>query len=526
LNGFRIGGYISYDSFWMPTIIATQDVRGRIQDEAGVWYYPHRPVGNVKIDLFRTGTNSIVASTVSDEDGFFEFEGAFPPDKYILSGSAPDKYLVLNADDGVTANDAALLNRWIIDRTLQPYSEPHNPKWLKKTMMYIAANVDENVHPTDPLHFFNIDARDVQQIMNATVRNFQFPRNISLGTSTYQTGSFYRELLDGTGALARVDDWKFSIDTIDLSSHVENHHMFAVMMGDADLSYYPQGGHAEDLLKKSQAKTVKNPTLTQFDTIFVNSRDQFINYPILAKQDGEIGAFQMMLQMPANLEVLNINSNGRHDMRLMHNIIGDQVYFSFITSSSKPIHFKKGDVVANIVLKVNRPTARTMRDIPNTIAFDPIAYGAFDGRQRNVTERFHVALPMIVIDNTLSITVLDSIIGEEEVIDTVAQGAEGSITIQGAEIQTSKIINVIPNPMSDRADVTYSLVEDAIVTLKLINLLGVEIKTIINAEHQDIGIFRQGMNVYDIPSGVYILRLETISRGRREVSIEKIIVNR
>jgi hypothetical protein len=133
---------------------------------------------------------------------------------------------------------------------------------------------------------------------------------------------------------------------------------------------------------------------------------------------------------------------------------------------------------------------------------------------------------MVVIDNTLDITILDSIIGEEEIIvDTIGQGGE-SIAAQPSDIQTSKILNVIPNPMSDRADVTYSIAEPSIVTLKLFNLLGVEVRTLISGESQDVGIFRERLSAEGIPSGVYILRLETVSRGRRETAIEKIVVNR
>ncbi|MCL2028029.1 MAG: hypothetical protein FWG79_06015, partial [Bacteroidales bacterium] len=528
MNGFRIEGYVSYDSFWMPTIIAVQDDLGRIQDEKGVWYYPHRPVGGVKIDLLRISTQSVVATTVSQSDGYFNFEGAYPPDQYVLVGTAPEKYIVLNADGGVTANDAALLNRWIVDRPSMPYVEEQNPMWTKKTMMYLASNVDENT--ILPVHYFGINANDVQQIMNATVRNFQFPRNVPLGGGVdYSTGSFFSELLDGTGALAPVDDWKFSLDTIDLTAHITEHHMYAVMMGDADLSYYPIGGHAEDVMSKAKSSSSaapKNPTFDLFDTIFVNSRDQFINYPVLAKQDGELGAMQLWLNMPSDVEILNVTPGGRTDMRLAQNILGNDVFFSWITNSSKPIEFKKGDVIANLVMKVNRPSARVMRQIPDKITFTPVGYGAYDGNQRNVTEQFEVALPIIVVDNTLAITVLDSIIDDEEIYDTTSNAVEGTITVNGAEVQTSKIINVIPNPMSDRADVTYSLVEESIVTLKLLNLLGVEVKTIINAEHQDVGIFRQGMSADDIPSGVYILRLETISKGKRNIAIEKIVVNK
>jgi hypothetical protein len=354
-----------------------------------------------------------------------------------------------------------------------PFREVDNPVPTQRTMMYLAGNVNEDMFY--PYDFFGIDGADVAQILNATVGNFIFQRIVNIGAGTYITGRFFNTLADGQGTVVPVDEWKFSNDTI-----------------------------------------------------FVNRRDQFINLPIIAMQDGEVGAFQMILNMPSEVEVLNVTPGAsvRRDMNLVQNIRGDEIRFSWITNSSQPISFKKGDVVANLVMKINRPSARAMRRIPESITFDPVGYGVWDGRHRQITDRFRVALPMVVIDNTLDITILDSIIGEEEiVVDTVGQGGE-SIAAQPSDIQTSKILNVIPNPMSDRADVTYSIAEPSIVTLRLFNLLGVEVKTLISGESQDVGIFRERLNAEGIPSGVYILRLETVSRGRREIAIEKIVVNR
>jgi hypothetical protein len=138
-----------------------------------------------------------------------------------------------------------------------------------------------------------------------------------------------------------------------------------------------------------------------------------------------------------------------------------------------------------------------------------------------------LALPHIVIDNDMPITVLDSIIGQEEQgVDTTNPNVEVVTIAPNTDVQSSKIINVIPNPMVDRADVAYSIADEAIVTLKLYNLLGVEILVLIGGERREVGIFRQNLAALDLPNGVYVLRLETVSRSRKDISIEKVIVNR
>jgi hypothetical protein len=168
-----------------------------------------------------------------------------------------------------------------------------------------------------------------------------------------------------------------------------------------------------------------------------------------------------------------------------------------------------------------------MKRIPEQITFQPQYYGAWNGSLQYVTDDFRVALPTIVIDNDLPITIIDSIVEfDGTVTDTVSRPDSDPIMNNPLDIHTSKIINVIPNPMSDRADVTYSIVEPSVVTMKLINLLGVEVKTMMSEQYQDVGIFRHRIVADGLPNGVYILRLETISRGRREIAIEKVVVNR
>jgi hypothetical protein len=261
-----------------------------------------------------------------------------------------------------------------------------------------------------------------------------------------------------------------------------------------------------------------------FDTIFVNSKDEFINYPIIAKQDGKLLGFQLWMNMPSDVEALRVNpTNSR--IRMAQNLIGDEVLISWITTNNEPIVYKKGDVIMNIVMKVTRP--KNIKQISSKITFDKVVYQTTNEHLK-IDRNFQIALPIIAIDNSMPITVLDSIIGyDDEVIDTTKSTAESLTVVPAQDIRNSKIINVIPNPMVDRADVTYSIADDeTVVTMRLFNLLGVEVKMLINGERMPIGIFRQRLVADGVPEGVYILRLETVSKGKMETSIEKVVVIR
>jgi len=507
-TGFRIGGFISYDRFWSP----------------GESLQYHRPIGHVIVDLVRVSTGDTVARTVSDTFGFFEFEGLFPRDIYVLKGSAPDKHIIVGADEAVNAADAQRLGDWIVNRDDMPYRIPGQPHWTERTMMYIAANVNQDRFA--PYDFFGLDAADLQQIEDAIVGVFHFPRLVDIGgIIPYATGSFFRTLTDGTRV--PVPDWQFSNDTIDLEEHIDTFQMMGVMTGDVDLNYFPRGQHEIDLLRRRVAE--RSPSFESFDTIFVNRRDRFINIPIIALQDGEVGAMQLHIDnLPSNIEMLNITPQ-LQNMRLRHNIRNDDIRMMWITHDARPITFRKGDVIANLVMKVNAGTARAMRNIPSQFTLNPRFYGAWDGSGNRITDEFRIGLPVIAIDNDLCIIILDSIIGDLPEDEFIADGGtdDGGIhLIHDGDIQSSHIINIIPNPMVDYATVTYSISEEAFVTMRLFNLLGVEIRTLMTNVRQDVGIFRQQVSAAGLPNGVYILHLETTTATRRDVSIEKIIVNR
>jgi hypothetical protein len=356
--------------------------------------------------------------------------------------------------------------------------------------------------------------------MSATIQSFRFPVNIDINGVNYPTGLFYTVR---DGEFAPVDAWKFSNDTIYLEAHMDNFQMMGVMVGDVDLSYYPMGEHDEDLLRRRIGTQQRSPSFESYDTIFVNRRDRFINIPIIALQDGDVRAMQLHINnLPPNVEVLNITPALRN-MNLVHNIRSNELFLTWISSDARAMSFRRGDVVANLVMKVNAGTERAMRNIPGHFTFEPRGYGAWDGTGQNITHEFRVGLPVIAIDNSLCLIILDSIIGDPPQDEFIADGgmeedSNNNLILDG-DVQTSHILNIIPNPMVDYATVTYSISEEALVTMRLFNLLGIEIRTLMNSVHQDVGVFRQQISSAGLPNGVYILHLETETANRRSVSI-------
>src|SRR5205085_7921016 len=65
-----------------------------------------------------------------------------------------------------------------------------------------------------------------------------------------------------------------------------------------------------------------------------------------------------------------------------------------------------------------------------------------------------------------------------------------------------------PNPFNPTTTIRYSLPERVKVTLKVMNLLGEEVKRLIDGEFKDAGTYEVEFSEQGLPSGTYVYRLE------------------
>ncbi|MGA2624127.1 MAG: T9SS type A sorting domain-containing protein [Bacteroidota bacterium] len=84
-----------------------------------------------------------------------------------------------------------------------------------------------------------------------------------------------------------------------------------------------------------------------------------------------------------------------------------------------------------------------------------------------------------------------------------------------------------PNPFNPTSTISYSLPQKSFVTLKLCDLLGREVRTLVNGE-QEPGNYSRIVDASDLPSGVYFYRLQagnpSASSGRRFTDIKKMVL--
>lgn len=76
-------------------------------------------------------------------------------------------------------------------------------------------------------------------------------------------------------------------------------------------------------------------------------------------------------------------------------------------------------------------------------------------------------------------------------------------------------IKAYPNPFNARATFSYTLSEQAEVTLEIYDILGRRVETLIN-QTQPAGVYRTVWNAGDVSSGIYFYRLTAGEYGRAE----------
>lgn len=76
-----------------------------------------------------------------------------------------------------------------------------------------------------------------------------------------------------------------------------------------------------------------------------------------------------------------------------------------------------------------------------------------------------------------------------------------------------KLYNNYPNPFNPSTQISYSLAEDADVTLKVYDMLGIEVLVLLNVT-QPAGNYKINFNGENLASGIYVYRVVAGKNGR------------
>ncbi len=134
---------------------------------------------------------------------------------------------------------------------------------------------------------------------------------------------------------------------------------------------------------------------------------------------------------------------------------------------------------------IARTTSNSYSDLEvflNPIFEDEVSY-----RVRAVDKTNHISLPSNVV------IIEDAVIKKKNIVTS--------------SVDKYELNNAYPNPFNPSTKISYSLKEEGLVTLKVYDILGKEIATLVN-ENKPAGIYEAEFNASQLPSGMYIYKIQ------------------
>jgi hypothetical protein len=87
-------------------------------------------------------------------------------------------------------------------------------------------------------------------------------------------------------------------------------------------------------------------------------------------------------------------------------------------------------------------------------------------------------------------------------------GRLGKTTSQNISNSEYQLFDNYPNPFNPSTKITYSIKEEGLVTLKVYDILGKEIATLVD-ENKPAGNYEAEFNASQLPSGMYIYKIQS-----------------
>jgi hypothetical protein len=100
-----------------------------------------------------------------------------------------------------------------------------------------------------------------------------------------------------------------------------------------------------------------------------------------------------------------------------------------------------------------------------------------------------------------------------QIVGIITDEASTSIEVKFNLKMNFKLYQNFPNPFNPNTSINWQIPESSFVTLKVFDILGNEVSTLVN-EQKDAGIYNNQFSTinYQLPSGIYIFRLDALSK--------------
>lgn len=99
-------------------------------------------------------------------------------------------------------------------------------------------------------------------------------------------------------------------------------------------------------------------------------------------------------------------------------------------------------------------------------------------------------------------------IGSYSVVDNVSFGPVTAVESEDNLIRAFALNQNYPNPFNPATDISYAIPKESNVSLKVYNILGMEVATLVN-RREAAGSYKVNFNASNLPSGIYLAKLNS-----------------
>ena len=282
------------------------------------------------------------------------------------------------------------------------------------------------------------------------------------------------------------------------------------------LAYFPFNGNAEDESGNGNHGSVVGATLTEdrfgndSNTYSFNGIDNYIAYPTLwSSSPTALTMAAWFNKVPTQVEgkILYHGVNGEFQMSVIDTTAFAAVhlpsnwYFSYANISPSTWHFLVGvwEKGASLLLYLDGKMIDSV-DVPDEFLLDVgSGYIPSIGSYTQTGGAYFEGMidDIRVYDRALTINEIDSLFNE------------GTTSVEeiGSTIPNEfKLTQNYPNPFNPSTNIEYSLPEASFVQLKVYDVLGNEVATLVN-EEQSAGTYRADFIAENLASGFYVAQL-------------------
>ena len=228
-------------------------------------------------------------------------------------------------------------------------------------------------------------------------------------------------------------------------------------------------------------------SLTYGDVIMVKA-GQYIELPISIDKTSTVGAISLILNFPSDLiDVTNVYLKNNPYGDVTYNEKGNELRIGWSSLNSVSVHAGDDFIILKLHILDKFTYGKTAKLTLVANPLNEFATGSF------------VPIQNVVIN----VNVLTGVANNPLVVAMVA----------------------VPNPFRDIVTINYSISNDAFVTLKIYNLLGVAVKTLVNNQYQQNGSYTSRWDASNMRAGTYYSTIH-VDDGKTVVEkTVKIILN-